>query len=560
MRNAEADASRIHPSSEPLLATPLQTPLSAAQFTSLEIQRLEQLLSRLDSFISPTDTPFKKHILPSGIRSRLFSALVHEFPQWPHSRASTEQRLALMHRHNNSVHTHSSGSPTLHATAGDGKRKLSFTLANSSSTCLAGSSNSGLKSPDPFTSTLQNSPFFSRLRAALNDSSENNFPLQLESQRSLPVSSQPIPAAIFKTASSSSLRDTNSIQLDTLETKHLKTSVSPSKRPAPTIHTSTSIISSPQRESKRTKQKSPITPTDSDDITASALDTTTPLFQQDLKTKISTETAFLQCSLETDLTVNNGTVDSTCTLKEIAENNDLDGSAKQDHGGNDEPVLPISQKAETVSTVMDILLPNSEESILLPEAFVCPQQQLRSRERRQARKNTFTSSRGVDTPASRNSPKLGKERTNTSKNTVETRSATRSMQSLAGSAGKNPDSKSNRRAKLASGSLGDVREYRHAKRCIQRPVIAHSTLKDDHDDVNVNQDVSDRPTQTPVHRKPSERIAAQKTRASKMILSGAVSAVSLKPTKKPRARKSPALALASPPPEAPVTQVNQSRG
>ena len=38
---------------------------------------LNKLLESLDAFILPTDTPFKKTTLPSGIRSRVLKELFH---------------------------------------------------------------------------------------------------------------------------------------------------------------------------------------------------------------------------------------------------------------------------------------------------------------------------------------------------------------------------------------------------------------------------------------------------------------------------------------------------
>ncbi|KAJ1342776.1 hypothetical protein BSLG_002680 [Batrachochytrium salamandrivorans] len=89
---------------------------------------------------------------------------MQEEPQWPHSRASTEQRLGLLHRQTTPAYKYTSSevdpdSPSLKAAEHPNRRRLSFTSA--------------IKIP-PFASTPENKPFLSRLQAAMHDSSDDD--------------------------------------------------------------------------------------------------------------------------------------------------------------------------------------------------------------------------------------------------------------------------------------------------------------------------------------------------------------------------------------------------
>ncbi|KAI8918788.1 hypothetical protein BC831DRAFT_482414 [Entophlyctis helioformis] len=57
-----------------------------------------QILNRKQAVMRPDDTPYKRHILPDGIRCRLFTLLKLEHPDWPHPKSATERRMNTINR------------------------------------------------------------------------------------------------------------------------------------------------------------------------------------------------------------------------------------------------------------------------------------------------------------------------------------------------------------------------------------------------------------------------------------------------------------------------------
>ncbi|KAL2919456.1 hypothetical protein HK105_201102 [Polyrhizophydium stewartii] len=53
-------------------------------------------IDRLHTLLTTTDTPFKKHTLPAGIRSRLVNLVHSEHPDWLHDRVPTERRISWL--------------------------------------------------------------------------------------------------------------------------------------------------------------------------------------------------------------------------------------------------------------------------------------------------------------------------------------------------------------------------------------------------------------------------------------------------------------------------------
>ncbi|KAH6578194.1 hypothetical protein BASA62_000404 [Batrachochytrium salamandrivorans] len=629
----------------PLGSLELQRPLelslqplataSTSSFTSSELDTLLLLLERLDSFVYPTDTPFKKHILPSGIRSRLFAALMHEEPQWPHSRASTEQRLGLLHRQTTPAYKYTSSevdpdSPSLKAAEHPNRRRLSFTSAikDTSPIHVDTYSRPDSDNHDPFASTPENKPFLSRLQAAMHDSSDdddrvvyqpNRHQQRQQPQQRLVELSRPIARyprltnhsmcvdalgssdggdgggsglSLRVAASDQDSDDSHGAGIRSLvgESRSAVSSISPAKRSsdadvdttAPTSHSDTT---------KRTKMTLPgscsstcvqdhccrrvatdVGLNDNLDIILADRDgLTDPLAVHGLESadcggiRLSCSPAamnrstLLASGIATGVVeAGNATAPSSLTTKVSSVGTDLG------HEGAT-VVCPMALNVPdgTVGSSSSAIKTSTSGT---PDVAKASQLSSQSPPWTRMRPERRNASRGGRARGAIVSVKLGGQQISNggSGSRSNNRQSGRPRRSYgsghSGSVGKKERLVDKSLAESASIDMDvqirqSTRPRRQRTGAARAAGVSPQEVMDDTDRTHEDEEL---PAQVPVHRKPSERIAAQRSRANKVIApsesvvaaTAAVSTASkLKTSKKQRERKSTHIALASPPPD-----------